>query len=74
MVYRLKDDINSYIISIRASKDCKVHLGRIVNEVASNIGGSGGGHEKACGAMVPKDKLEEFIDAIDNTIDNEVSR
>ena len=49
-------------------------MGRIVNEVASNIGGSGGGHEKACGAMVPKDKLEEFIDAIDNTIDNEVSR
>lgn len=70
MVYRLKDDINSYIISIRASKACSVHLGRIVNEVASNIGGSGGGHEKACGAMVPKDKLEQFIDAIDNTIDN----
>jgi single-stranded-DNA-specific exonuclease len=70
MVYRLKDDINSYIISIRASKACSVHLGRIVNEVASKIGGSGGGHEKACGAMVPKDKLEQFIDAIDNTIDN----
>ena len=70
MVYRLKDDINSYIISIRASKACSVHLGRIVNEVASNIGGSGGGHEKACGAMVPKDKLEQFIDAIDNAIDN----
>lgn len=70
MVYRLKDDINSYIISIRASKDCKVHLGRIVNDVASNLGGSGGGHEKACGAMVPKDRLEEFIDAIDSTIDN----
>jgi single-stranded-DNA-specific exonuclease len=70
MVYRLKDDINSYIISIRASKACSVHLGRIVNEVASNVGGSGGGHEKACGAMVPKDKLEQFIDAIDNTIDN----
>jgi single-stranded-DNA-specific exonuclease len=69
MVYRLKDDINSYIISIRASNDCKVHLGRIVNDVASNLGGSGGGHEKACGAMVPKDRLEEFIDAIDSTID-----
>jgi single-stranded-DNA-specific exonuclease len=72
MVYRLKDDINSYIISIRASKACSVHLGRIVNEVASNIGGSGGGHEKACGAMVPKDKLEQFIDAIDDAIDNAI--
>ncbi|MFZ0203038.1 MAG: DHH family phosphoesterase, partial [Nitrososphaeraceae archaeon] len=60
--------INSYVISIRASNKCKVHLGRIVNEVASNMGGSGGGHEKACGAMVPKDKLEEFIDAIDRQV------
>jgi single-stranded-DNA-specific exonuclease len=68
MVYRLKADINSYVISIRASNACKVHLGRIVNEVASNMDGSGGGHEKACGAMVPKDKLVEFIDAIDEQV------
>jgi single-stranded-DNA-specific exonuclease len=68
MVYRFKDDINSYIISIRASKACNVHLGRIVNEVASNLGGSGGGHEKACGAVIPKDKLEEFINAIDKHV------
>jgi len=68
MVYRLKDDINSYIISIRASNACSAHLGRIVNEVASNMGGSGGGHERACGAVVPKDKLEEFINAIDKLV------
>jgi single-stranded-DNA-specific exonuclease len=68
MVYRFKDDISSYIISIRASKACNVHLGRIVNEVASNLGGSGGGHEKACGAVIPKDKLEEFINAIDKHV------
>jgi single-stranded-DNA-specific exonuclease len=68
MVFKLKDDINSYIISIRASKDCQVHLGRIVNEVASNVGGSGGGHEKASGALVPKDKLEEFIDSVDKRV------
>jgi single-stranded-DNA-specific exonuclease len=69
MVYRLKADINSYVISIRASNACKVHLGRIVNDIASKMGGSGGGHEKACGAMVPKDKLEEFIDSIDGQVD-----
>jgi single-stranded-DNA-specific exonuclease len=68
MVYRLKADINSYVISIRASNACKVHLGRIVNDIASKMGGSGGGHEKACGAMVPKDKLEEFIDSIDEQV------
>jgi single-stranded-DNA-specific exonuclease len=68
MVYRFKEDINSYIISIRASKACSIHLGRIVNEVASKLGGSGGGHEKACGAVIPKDKLEVFIDAIDKQV------
>src|SRR5918994_2616873 len=68
MVYRLKDDISSYIISIRASKACDVHLGRIVNEVASNLGGSGGGHEKACGAVIPKGRLEDFINAIDKHV------
>ncbi|MDQ3972058.1 MAG: DHH family phosphoesterase [Thermoproteota archaeon] len=68
MVYRLKDDINSYIISIRASKACDVHLGRIVNEVASNLGGSGGGHEKACGAVIPKGRLEDFINTIDKHV------
>lgn len=61
MVYKLKDDINCYIISIRGSKDCKVHLGRLVNDIASEIGGSGGGHDKACGAVIPKEKIEEFI-------------
>jgi RecJ-like exonuclease len=38
-----------------------VHLGRLVNDIASEIGGSGGGHDKACGAVIPKEKIEEFI-------------
>lgn len=68
MVYKLKEDIGSYVVSIRGSKNCKVHLGRIVNEVVSNLGGSGGGHDKACGAVVPKDKLGEFIKTLDGRI------
>jgi RecJ-like exonuclease len=68
MVYKLKDDINSYVISIRASKDSKVHLGRLVNEIATQVGGSGGGHEKASGAVIPKDKLDQFINLLDRQI------
>lgn len=68
MVYKLKDDIGSYVVSIRGSKGCRVHLGRIVNDVASNLGGSGGGHDKACGAVVPKDRLNEFIKTLDSKI------
>ena len=65
MVYKLKTDIKSYILSVRGSAACKIHLGRLVNEVASSLGGSGGGHDKAAGAVVPKDKLEEFIQIMD---------
>lgn len=68
MVYKFKDDINSYVVSIRGSAGCKVHLGRLVNEVASELGGSGGGHDKACGAVIPKDKLQEFIKTLDSRI------
>lgn len=68
MVYKLKDDINSYVVSIRGSASCKVHLGRLTNEIASELGGSGGGHDRACGAVIPKDRLEEFIKALDSRV------
>jgi RecJ-like exonuclease len=68
MVYKLKEEINSYIFSIRGNESCKVHLGRIVNQVSSEIGGSGGGHEKACGAVVPREKLKQFIYLLDQLV------
>jgi RecJ-like exonuclease len=34
------------------------------------MGGSGGGHEKASGAVIPKDKFEEFIQLLDRHISN----
>jgi RecJ-like exonuclease len=68
MVYKFKDDISSYVVSIRGSASCKVHLGRLVNEIASNLGGSGGGHDRACGAVIPKDRLQEFIKTLDGRI------
>lgn len=66
MVYKLKTDLNSYVVSIRGSKDCKLHLGREVNALSSKLGGSGGGHVKACGAVIPKDKINEFIGELDS--------
>lgn len=65
LVYKIKEDINSCIISIRGSNECKVHLGRIVNNLSSTLSGSGGGHEKASGAVIPKEKFSEFIKQLD---------
>lgn len=68
LVYKPRDEINSFVISIRGSKECDAHLGRIVNEIAANFGGSGGGHDKASGAVIPKDHLVEFISELDRHI------
>jgi RecJ-like exonuclease len=68
MVYKYKEEKEVFIISIRGSKDCDVHLGRIVNEIASTLGGSGGGHDKACGAVIPKDSFNNFVELVDTKI------
>jgi len=67
-VYKARDEIDSFVVSIRGSKECEAHLGRIVNEVAANLGGSGGGHDKACGAVIPRDRLDEFITGLNRRI------
>ncbi len=33
----------------------------MVNSLAAEFGGSGGGHDKACGAVIPKDKIMAFV-------------
>ena len=50
IAFKLKSNINSYILSIRGSKECTTHLGMLVNNLSSELNGSGGGHDKACGA------------------------
>ncbi len=61
VAYKERVDHGIYAVSIRGSRSCKVHLGKIVNSLAADLGGSGGGHDKACGAMVPKDKIRKFL-------------
>ena len=61
VAYKERIDHGIYAVSIRGSKSCKVHLGKIVNDLATGLGGSGGGHDKACGAVIPKDKIKKFL-------------
>jgi RecJ-like exonuclease len=68
IAFKLKENINSYVLSIRGSKDCSYHLGKMVNELTSDLNGSGGGHDKACGAVIPEDKLELFLKKFDDLL------
>lgn len=61
VAYKERSDHGIYAVSIRGSKSCKLHLGKIINNLASECGGSGGGHKKACGAVIPKAKIKKFL-------------
>lgn len=59
--YKLREEQGIYAVSIRGSRACKIHLGKIVNQLATDLGGSGGGHDKACGAVIPREKIGQFL-------------
>ncbi len=61
VAYKERMGLDIYAVSIRGSRSCKIHLGRIVNLLATDLGGSGGGHDKACGAVIPKSKMKKFL-------------
>ena len=68
IAYKERVDYGVYAVSVRGSKQCKTHLGKLINKIATDVGGSGGGHDKACGASVPKDKITKFINAINASL------
>jgi len=61
IAYKERTDKGIYAVSVRGSPACKTHLGKLVSTVSSELGGSGGGHDKACGAVIPKDKIKKFV-------------
>jgi RecJ-like exonuclease len=61
VAFKERVDHGIYAVSVRGSSNCKAHLGRIINDLATDLGGSGGGHNKACGAVIPKAKIKTFL-------------
>ena len=68
VAYKERIDYGVYAVSVRGSKQCKIHLGRLINKITNDIGGSGGGHDKACGASIPKDKITKFINTLNTSL------
>ena len=66
---KLKTNIDSYILSIRGSRECKTHLGKLVNDLSVTLNGSGGGHDKACGAVIPANNFMEFLEKLNDSVE-----
>jgi len=68
VAYKERKDYGIFAVSVRGSKACKVHLGKLVNKLATEVDGSGGGHDKACGASIPKENIKKFIKSLNNSL------
>ena len=68
IAYKERVDYGIYAVSVRGSKTCKIHLGKLVNRLSTQVGGSGGGHDKACGASIPKKQIGKFINLINQEL------
>ncbi|HDD45924.1 MAG TPA: DHH family phosphoesterase [Candidatus Aenigmarchaeota archaeon] len=54
---------NKLDLTIR-SRDETITLNRLAEDVAISLGGSGGGHERAAGARIPKGTFDRFLEAV----------
>ena len=68
IAYKERIDKGIFAVSVRGSPSCKTHLGRLVSSVAAKFDGSGGGHDKACGAVIPKDNMKKFLKEMDSKL------
>ncbi len=50
-----------------------IDLSKAMQKVASRLGGTGGGHETAAGATIPKGKEEEFLSLLDQEIKSQLT-
>ena len=63
-------------VSLRCSRLLSyegIHFGNIIREIASKVGGSGGGHAMACGAYIPVENKNEFLDLFNETLMGKIS-
>lgn len=64
-------------VSLRCSRLLSydgIHFGNIIRNIASKVGGSGGGHSMACGAYIPFDKKSEFIKQFNNSLEGKLTK
>lgn len=63
-------------ISVRCSRLLRyqhIHLGTLIRKAASQAQGEGGGHAPACGAYIPRETLEPFIEYFATTVSHHLS-
>ena len=69
-------DSDGIKVSLRCSRLLSyegIHFGNIIRQIASEVGGSGGGHSMACGAYIPAENKNEFINLFNESLNGKIS-
>lgn len=69
---QVSDENTDLKISLRCSRLLAydgIHFGNIIREVAQSLGGNGGGHNVACGAYIPADKKDDFLNLMNDKLE-----
>ena len=67
----IDSDTPGYKVSLRCSRLLGydgVHYGNLVRDISQKCGGSGGGHSVACGAYIPEDNIDQFLELLNNSV------
>jgi RecJ-like exonuclease len=70
IILRTNGENGTIKFSSRKSTGCKseVNLGLLMRSCATKVSGVGGGHNAAAGARITKDKLDEFLDCLEENV------
>ena len=70
VILRTNSEEGTIKFSSRKSTGCKseVNLGLLMRSCATKVSGVGGGHDAAAGARITKDKLDEFLDCLEENV------
>src|SRR5712692_300877 len=70
IILRTNGEDGTIKFSSRKSTGCKseVNLGLLMRSCATKVSGVGGGHNAAAGARITKDKLDEFLDYLEENV------
>lgn len=70
IILRTNGNEGTIKFSSRKSTGCRseVNLGLLMRECALKVSGIGGGHDGAAGARITKDKLDEFLDYLEQNV------
>ena len=63
-------------VSLRCSRLLSydgIHFGNIIRKIARDVGGNGGGHAMACGAYIPINKKDEFIEQFNQELEGKLT-